>query len=116
MPHPRSSEILNATLSNNPLFLRDWETDIRAVTVEVCKKDEDPLGYRAIFFFSPDSERAQKKKTFTIGASYLAQRAANLLKAGYKAPMTQKAIKHIEEKIGGVLPLSDAEYLGRLAL
>lgn len=119
MPHPRSGEILSsnlgATLSKNPLFLRNWEADIGAVTVESCTEDEDPLGYRAVFFFAKESERAEKKKSFVVGASFLAQRAENLRQAGYKAPMTQKAIQHIERALGSALPLFDAEHLGRIA-
>lgn len=113
MPHPRSGEILNQTLSNNPLFLRNWEADIGGVKIESCGSEYDPLGYRAVFFFSREAERAQKNKSFVIGASFLAQRAENLRRAGYEAPMTKKAIADIEAKIGGELPLSDAEYIAR---
>jgi len=115
MPHPRSSEILDSTLSNNPHFLKNWEADIGAVKVESCAEDEDALGYRAVFFFAKESERAEKTKSFVVGASFLAQRAKNLRQAGYKAPMTQKAIQHIENALGASLPLFDAEHLGRIA-
>lgn len=113
MPHPRSEEILDSTLSKNPLFLRNWETDIGAVKVESCRSEEDPLGFKAVFYFTKESARAEKNKSFVVGASFLAQRAHNLQKAGYEAPMTQKAIKHIEDEIGGALPLFDFEHLGR---
>ncbi|MEM7679516.1 MAG: hypothetical protein AAF182_00730 [Pseudomonadota bacterium] len=119
MPHPRSSEILDsslgATLSKNPHFLKNWEVDIGGVKVESCTEDEDPLGYRAVFFFARESARALKNKSFVIGASFLAQRAENLRQAGYEAPMTQKAIDHIEKSTGKALPFFGNDDVGRFA-
>lgn len=87
----------------NPLNSRNWETDIHKVLVEPCAEDEDPLGYRAVFLLSRESANAQKKTSFAVGASFLAQRGRHLEKAGYSAPMTRRAIAMVEDRIG---PLS----------
>ena len=84
----------------NPLGSRNWETDIRKVLVEPCDENEDPLGYKAVFLLNQEKARAERKKSFVIGASFLAQREHHLVKAGYSAPMTQQAISMIEDKIG----------------
>lgn len=107
------SETLSEQIMSKPLFPKNWEDDIQAVKIEACPPAEDPLGYKAVFYLAKESERAQKAKSFIIGASFLAQRAHNLVKAGYQAPMTQKAISQVEKKIGESLPLFDAEHLGR---
>lgn len=93
------------TILKNPFSSRNWEKNIRHVSVEPCDRQEDPLGYRAIFFLSEDDERAARSETFVVGASYLAQREYNLVKAGYVAPMTQRAIGLIEGKLGTRLPV-----------
>ena len=100
---------------SKPLFPKNWESDIQNVRVESCALTEDPLGYKAIFYLARESERAEKNKSFIIGASFLAQRAHNLEKAGYQAPMTEKAIVLVEDQIGDTLSLLDEEYLGRVA-
>lgn len=92
-------------LLKNPFFSKNWEQDIAQVSVEPCDQKEDPLGYRAIFFMSDAMKRKEPTETFVIGASYLAQRELNLSKAGYKAPMTHRAISLIEQKIGSSLPV-----------
>ena len=97
-----------------PLFSRNWEADIRHVKIEACDDGEDPLGYRAVFLLKKESARAKKTKSFVVGASFLAQRSHNLIKAGYKAPMTERAIDQIESKIGGALPFPDVEHLARM--
>jgi hypothetical protein len=84
----------------NPLASRNWETDIHKVLIEPCETGEDPLGYRAIFLLGQESARAENKKSFAVGASFLAQRGRHLEKAGYTAPMTRRAIAMIEDKIG----------------
>ena len=90
----------------NPLQgSRNWEENIRSVVIEPCDEGEDPLCYKAIFFLTFEAARNTKKKTFEIGASFLAQRKHNLCKAGYKVPMTVKAIEKIEQKIGEPLPM-----------
>ncbi|MCB1720672.1 MAG: hypothetical protein H6860_04900 [Rhodospirillales bacterium] len=94
-----------AALLKNPFSSKNWEKNIRQVSVEPCDVHEDPLGYRAVFFLREDDERAETCEMFVVGASYLAQREYNLTKAGYVAPMTQKAIGLIEGKIGTRLPV-----------
>lgn len=94
-------------LLRNPFFGKNWERNVSQVSVEPCDRQEDPLGYRAIFFMrggekSPD---AVTTETFVIGASYLALRKHNLIRAGYKAPMTHRAIDLIEQKLGARLPV-----------
>ena len=99
MKHNRAKKLLA-----NPFSPKNWEEDIQQVSVEPCDESEDPLGYRAIFFMNKKSKR-DSKGIFVIGASYLAQRELNLTKAGYKAPMTHRAIGLIERKIGSSLPI-----------
>lgn len=105
---------LSDKILRNPLFPRNWENNIRKVVVEPCDSQEDPLGYRAVFLLSQESARAQKKKSFVIGASFLAQREHNLVKAGYKAPMTQRAIALVENRIGKALPVFGDTHLAGL--
>lgn len=95
------------TRVKNPLAhtTRDWEANIRSVVVEPCDPGEDPLGYKAIYYLSFEAAGKMRKKSFEIGASFLAQRIHNLTKAGYKAPMTARAIESIEDKIGTALPM-----------
>lgn len=52
-----------------------------------------------------EAGRKAKDATFEIGASYLAQREHNLARAGYRAPMTHRAIHLIEQKVGARLPV-----------
>ncbi|MGB4106541.1 MAG: hypothetical protein WBK55_01940 [Alphaproteobacteria bacterium] len=75
----------------------NWESDIREVTIESC--DADPLGFMAVFTLSEAS--AKNGISFKIGASTLAQRARSLSLAGYKAPMTKKAIAMLESRMTG---------------
>jgi len=89
----------------NPFFSKNWEEDVQQVSVEPCDQKEDPLGYRAIFFVNGNTKRSGWEKTFSIGASYLARREHNLNRAGYKAPMTNRAISLIEGRIGSSLPV-----------
>ncbi|MCB9983539.1 MAG: hypothetical protein H6861_07705 [Rhodospirillales bacterium] len=95
----------DTVLLKSPFSARNWEKNIRQVSVEPCDRREDPLGYRAVFFLNEDDERAERSETFSVGASYLAQREYNLVKAGYTAPMTQRAIRVIEGKLGTCLPV-----------
>lgn len=90
----------------NPLqSSRNWEENIRSVVIEPCDESEDPIGYKAIFYLSFEAARKTQKKTFEIGASFLAQRRHSLCKAGYKVPMTLQAIEKIEAATGRVLPM-----------
>ena len=92
--------------SKNPLKAsRNWEENIRSVVIEPCDEAEDPLCYKAIFYLTFEAARNTQKKTFEIGASFLAQRKHSLCKAGYKVPMTLQAIEKIEEKTGKPLPM-----------
>ena len=104
--------------AKNPLQgSRNWEDNIRSVVIEPCDESEDPLGYKAIFYLTFEAARQTKKKTFEIGASFLAQRKHNLSKAGYKVPMTLLAIEKIEAKTGKPLPMfsSNMTFPGRNA-
>jgi hypothetical protein len=87
----------------NPLSAKNWEADIKHVELEACDTDVDPLGYRAVFMLTPESASAENRKSFTIGASFLPKREHNLQKAGFSAPMTQKAIALIENRLGRML-------------
>lgn len=78
---------------------QNWEADIHDVRLEKCDRSEDPLGYHVIFF-TGEKLRAAAVKSYVIGASHLVQRLASLKKAGYDAPMTQKAIALLEARLG----------------
>ena len=71
---------------------KNWESNIYNVTIEPCPVNEDPLGYHAVFLQGAEDTPTPPEKAFAIGASYLNKRAENLQKAGYKAPMTVRAI------------------------
>ena len=114
MPYEFSQQTSAPVEPTKPRFDRDWEYDISAVKIEKCNESIDPLAYQAVFYLSKSSERADEKRSFKIGASFLLQRLSNLKKSGYKAPMTEKAIAEIEKKLGHSLPAFDAEHLGRL--
>ncbi len=96
---------LNTSIKNPLQSSRNWEENIRSVMIEPCPKSEDPLGYKAVFFLSMEAAHKTRKKTFEIGASFLAQRRYSLSKAGYNVPMTAKAIDTIEQKLGETLPM-----------
>lgn len=81
------------------LVPRNWESGVAGVAVEPCAEDEDPLGWRAVFFLSEVAGQ-DNSRSFTIGASLLAQREHNLTRAGYRVPMTQRAIDAIEKNSG----------------
>lgn len=95
----------NKTVKNPLEGGRNWEENIRSVVVEPCDEAEDPLGYKAIFYLTFEAARKTKKKTFEIGASFLAQRKHSLSKAGYHVPMTLQAIEKIEAMSGKPLPM-----------
>ncbi|MCC7305908.1 MAG: hypothetical protein IT558_06600 [Alphaproteobacteria bacterium] len=81
-------------------FSRNWESHIQNIQIEPCHTDEDPLGYRVAFY-------ADGAKAFVIGASFLLQRVRKLTRAGYRAPMTQRAIALVEAQLGKALDLLD---------
>lgn len=99
---------------------KNWEKEISHVCVEACDCSEDPLGYRAAFFVD-DAQRkaleeaAASEPAFTVGASFLVQRQENLVKSGYSAPMTEKAIALIERKLGHVLSAYAGSVTGTVA-
>lgn len=76
----------------------NWEFDVRDISVENCKIEEDPLGYRVVFHKIPDKEH------YCIGASHLYDRLRKLSRAGFDAPMTKKAINIIDQKRLRILP------------
>jgi|GEM_PF-1581868 len=92
------------------LISKNWESNINQVSVEPCDTQEDPTGYKAVFFVKEKINGSSfdrfKTHSFAIGASYLLKRQENLQKAGYAAPMTHKAIHIIENKMGSRLPMA----------
>jgi hypothetical protein len=70
-------------------LFKNWERDIRTVDLEPCEHTYDSSGYKAVFYLTPEAAEAA---SFTVGASLLQQRRDQIEKAGYKAPMTSKAL------------------------
>ncbi len=68
----------------------NWEETIVEIALEPCDAKADPLGYHVIFYGK------DMKVAYTIGASLLRNRLRKLNKAGFAAPMTEKAINMIE--------------------
>ncbi len=102
----KRSFLSSDTSGRNPLLSsKNWENNIRSVVVETCDAAEDTIGYKAIFYLTFEAAKETGKQSFEIGASFLAQRLHNLKKAGYTAPMTDKAITTIEGKLGEALPI-----------
>lgn len=93
------------TAQNSLNSSRNWEENVLQVIVKPCDLGQDPVGYKAIFYLNADCSQKTKKEYFEIGASFLAQRMHNLVKAGYEAPMTVTAIEAIEKRIGAALPI-----------
>ena len=91
---------------SRPLTGKNWESDVEQVCIEPCDVKQDPLGYCAVFYEKKKEGVAGFAKSFVIGASFLAQREKSLERAGYQAPMTQKAIGMIERNIGFCLSSS----------
>ena len=89
---------------------RNWETNIEYVSVKACDKSEDPLGFKAVFHLEKNDESQLQAHTFEVGASFLAQRELNLKNAGFKAPMTGKAITLIEEQLGTKLRFGQKSF------
>lgn len=76
----------------------NWESDIADVSVEACNMEEDPSGYRVTFYKNNPRRFHQDDESYSIGASYLENRLSKLARAGFDAPMTQKAINMIDQK------------------
>lgn len=93
---PHVKRRINETIQ----FAKNWEADISDVMLVPCERDNDPLGYQAVFFTAEQKRNAASIRDFTVGASHLVPRLASLKKAGYDAPMTKKAITLLEEHLG----------------
>ncbi len=78
--------------------LANWEEDIDDVVLESCEQDEDPSGFRVVFYKDPMNIYASDEDSYSIGASYLKNRLDKLRRAGFDAPMTKKAINLIDKK------------------
>ena len=76
----------------------NWEEDIDDVILETCGQDEDPTGYRVVFYKDPMNVYANDEDSYSIGASYLKNRLDKLRRAGFDAPMTKKALNLIDKK------------------
>ena len=85
----------NLTYAYSPA---NWEEDIQEVVVESCDMEEDPLGYRVIFYRNEAEIGQETENSYRMGASYLRHRLKKLSKAGFDAPMTKKAITLINQK------------------
>ena len=85
--------------------LRNWESDIARVSVESCDRTEDPVGYRAVFYFARNTGQTKSGNSFAVGASFLTQREKQLVDAGFRAPMTHHAIEEIENRLGHSLKM-----------
>lgn len=84
-----------------PLSMRDWEANIDDVVIEPCA--DDATGLRAKFFLKEQYAAELAQRCFTVGASFLAQRAKNLESAGYRASMTERALSILENQFGDAL-------------
>ncbi len=75
--------------------LANWEEDISDVIVEQCDLQEDPFGYRVVYYRDCDEDEynGDAVVAYVIGASLLPNRLRKLSKAGFDVPMTQKAMK-----------------------
>ncbi len=79
--------------AREPALIRaNWESDIDEVILEPCEQDEDPSGYRVIFYKDPMGKYGKNEDSYSIGASYLRSRLEKLRRAGFDAPMTKKAM------------------------
>lgn len=92
------------SLFDDVLSKKNWEQGVLRVCIEACDCSEDPFGYRAVFFTGDDanSKEGGVANRFIVGASFLLQRKKNLMRSGYEAPMTEKAIALLEGKIGSL--------------
>lgn len=73
-------------------FRANWEFDVRDISVESCHINEDPLGFRVVFF------KLASNDCYSVGASHLSTRLKKLSRAGFDAPMTEKALNIIDQK------------------
>lgn len=77
------------------VFSRSWERNVRDVRIEPCDKNIDPQGYRAVFVLTHEAQD-EMQRVFYIGASLLEQRVRQIRQAGYRAPMTERALSMLE--------------------
>ncbi len=86
--------------------LINWEENIKDVALEPCDAKEDPFGYLVVFYNDcgdASDSGEDMSVSYVIGASLLRSRLRKLNRAGFAAPMTQKAIKMIEQNNRAVL-------------
>ena len=76
----------------------NWEADVQDVVVETCGEEEDPSGFRVIFYTNEVDLVHEDENSYSIGASYLQNRLKKLTRAGFDAPMTKKAMNIIDQK------------------
>ncbi len=76
----------------------NWEDDIQDVVVESCNTEEDPTGYRVIFYRDTAAGKQDAENSYSMGASYLRNRLKKLSRAGFEAPMTERALHMINQK------------------
>lgn len=101
-----SEELVSMFMHNQPSLrcerpsstLANWEEDIDEVILESCEHDEDPSGYRVIFYKDQTEDLDNDEDCYCIGASYLKNRLDKLRRAGFDAPMTKKALNLIDKK------------------
>jgi len=80
-------------------FVANWENDIKDVALEACTAEEDPSGYRVLYYKSSGQENeVRSDDSYRVGGSYLKNRLEKLRRAGYDAPMTKKAINMLDQK------------------
>ncbi|MCB1783668.1 MAG: hypothetical protein KDI13_06690 [Alphaproteobacteria bacterium] len=82
---------------------RNWEADVDSVSLESCNEQEDPLGYRVVYYRRGESALMAAVRQYEVGASFLRTRLERLKQAGYDAPMTLRAIGMVEKHINGCI-------------
>lgn len=78
---------------------KNWEHGISRVEVQTCHESDDPTGYKAVFYLKHAHAKVMQKDSFAVGASYLKKRLENLTRAGYNAPMTDKALELLNSRL-----------------
>ncbi len=78
--------------------LINWEEDIADVAIEQCSLQEDSFGYRVVYYGDILDDHGEMVVAYVVGASLLPSRLRKLSKAGFDAPMTQRAMEMIESK------------------
>ncbi len=93
-----SNFLTKSEIKKRPLSALNWEEDIKAISIHKCRIEDDPMGFRVTFVRSGEENRRNRENQYSIGASYLKNRLKKLNKAGFNAPMTQKAINIIDQE------------------